>query len=53
MAWLERLDARASKWPAPAQWLYTAIKAYLIIGGAIILVRVYLDKVGLWPFPRY
>lgn len=52
MAWLAKLDARAKSWPAPAQWLYTAIKAYLIVGGAIILGRLFLDRIGIWTFPR-
>ena len=50
MAWLARLDARATYWPDVAQWGYTAVKAYLIVAGAIILSRVVLDRIGLWPF---
>ncbi len=49
MAWLERLDNRVKQWPAPAQWLYTAVKAYLIVGGAIILGRMLLARLGIWP----
>jgi hypothetical protein len=50
MAWLARLDSRAKTWPAPLQWVYVAIKAYLIVAGAIALGRVFLDRIGVWPF---
>jgi len=50
MAWLARLDATIATKPAPVVWLYTAIKAALIVIGAIALGRVWLDKLGIWPY---
>jgi hypothetical protein len=44
MAWLARLDARAKQWPAPAFWCYQAVKAYLIVAGAIVLVGLILQR---------
>ena len=50
MAWLEKFDKRTETWPAPAIWAYTAVKAALIVIGAIALGRVLLDKLGIWPY---
>lgn len=50
MAWLARLDARVKTYPTFVVVLYTAIKAFLIVAGAIVLGRVFLDKIGLWRF---
>jgi len=50
MPWLARLDTRATCWPLPAYLCYLAVKASLIVIGAIALGRVYLDRLGLWPF---
>lgn len=50
MAWLAKLDAKAQRWPPPALWAYTAVKATLIVIGALALGRMLLDKVGIWPY---
>lgn len=50
MAWLAKLDARMSRYPVLVVVLYTAVKAFLIVTGAIALGRVFLDKIGLWRF---
>lgn len=50
MAWLARLDARAAKWPKPVHWSYIGLKWYLASVGGIALLRVYLDRIGMWPF---
>ena len=41
MAWLARLDARASRWPSPVFWGYTALKWYLVVLGAWVLIYVW------------
>lgn len=50
MAWLMKLDTRARGWPAPFVWAYTALKAILIVVGALALGRMLLDRVGIWPY---
>lgn len=50
MAWLERLDARVTSAPSPVIWLYTAVKATLIVIGALALGRMLLDRFGIWPY---
>jgi hypothetical protein len=50
MAWLDRLDKKAASWPTPARWSYVALKWYLIALGAFALIRVSLDRTGIWPF---
>jgi hypothetical protein len=49
MPWLEKIDARASRWPVPAKWLYLGIRWYLIVLGGFCVMRLYLDRVGIWP----
>lgn len=49
MSWIARFDARARQWPKPAYWAYVGIKWYLILGGAFLLIRLWLDRMGLWP----
>ena len=48
--WLERLDARVARAPRPVYWCYLALKWYLVLLGGFALVRVSLDRTGLWPF---
>lgn len=48
MAWLSELETRAEKWPAPARWLFSGLKWYLIVAGAIGLTIYYLVRLGLW-----
>lgn len=50
MAWLAKLDARAARWPKPAFWTYFLLKWYLVLLGGFALIRVNLDKIGVWPF---
>jgi hypothetical protein len=50
MGWLANLDARVERCPAPVQWCYVALKATLIVIGAIALGRTLLDKLGIWPY---
>jgi hypothetical protein len=38
LAWLAKLDARASKWPKPLSWSYFALKWYLVFVGAYALL---------------
>lgn len=37
MMWLEKLDARAARWPTPVYWTYLAVKWYLVFVGAVAL----------------
>jgi hypothetical protein len=48
VAWLAKLDARARQWPTPARWAYVGLKWYLALLGAFALLRVSLDRMGLW-----
>jgi hypothetical protein len=41
VAWLAKLDARASKWPKPAHWAYLAVKWYLAAVGAFALLYAF------------
>ncbi len=50
MAWLEKLDAKAQHWPTAGRWAYRGLKWYLVLLGAFALIRVSLDRTGLWPF---
>lgn len=50
MPWLAKLDAKVEKWPKPARWLYVGLKWYLVIMGAFALIRIWLDRTGIWPF---
>jgi len=49
MPWLDRLDARAERWPAPLRMGYRGLKWYLIALGAFALLRLSLDRSGIWP----
>lgn len=49
MAWIARLDARARQWPPLAHWSYLALKWALVALGGFALVRLQLDRAGLWP----
>jgi hypothetical protein len=48
VSWLARFDARAKAWPTPARWAYVGLKWYLAALGAFALVRVFLDRIGVW-----
>ena len=48
MAWLAKLDARAKTWPTAGRWAYVGLKWYLAAFGAFALIRVWLDRMGLW-----
>lgn len=48
MAWLSELDAKRSKWPAPARWAYSGVKWCLIAVGAFILLGLMGERMGLW-----
>jgi hypothetical protein len=50
MAWLAKLDARAQLWPTPGRWAYLGLKWYLVLVGGMALGRVFLDRIGIWPF---
>jgi hypothetical protein len=48
MAWLANLDTRAKHWPKPARWAYVGFKWYLIALGGFMVIRLWLDRIGLW-----
>jgi hypothetical protein len=49
MAWLAHLDNRARQWPRPVFFGYLALKWYLVAMGAFALLRISLDRTGIWP----
>lgn len=50
MPWLDKLDAKTQHWPTPLRWGYQALKWYLVVMGGFALLRLWLDRTGLWPF---
>lgn len=50
MAWLARLDARATRWPLPLRWGYLSLKWYLIVLGAGLVLGTYLNRLGIWHY---
>lgn len=46
--WITSLDRASRRWPRPARWLYLALKWYLVALGAFALVRLWLDRIGIW-----
>jgi hypothetical protein len=46
MAWLAKMDAKATCWPAPAHWGYVAFKWFLVILGGLGLINNFLEKWG-------
>ena len=49
MSWIARLDDRAKHWPKPWNWLYVGLKWYLVLMGGFALIRIWLDRTGVWP----
>lgn len=49
MAWLAKIDAKSQAWPPLARWAYVGVKWYLAILGGFALLRVSLDRTGIWP----
>lgn len=52
MGWLARLDRRADRWPLGPKCLYFVTKFSLILFGGFALLRLWLDRIGLWPLYR-
>jgi hypothetical protein len=48
VSWLAKLDARSRQWSPPARWAYVGLKWYLAAFGAFALIRLYLDRMGIW-----
>lgn len=48
MSWLAKLDARSRQWSPPARWAYVGLKWYLVAVGALALLGVWADRLGLW-----
>jgi hypothetical protein len=48
MSWIERLDKRAESWPIAGRASYAAVKWYLILLGGFMVIRLSLDRTGLW-----
>jgi len=49
MAWLEKLDARSRTWALPNRVVYFGVKWYLAGLGGFCLIRLLLDRSGIWP----
>lgn len=49
---IEKLDARAARWPAPARWLYAGMKWSLVLLGSAMLTyhfaRTWGWAAGVW-----
>lgn len=48
MAWLAKLDARSETWTWPTRGVYLTVKWSLIALGAFALIRLNLDRLGIW-----
>ena len=45
MAWLARLDAKASHWSRPVRWSYLSLKWYLVGSGALCLIWLGVENI--------
>ena len=48
MAFIEKLDAASRRWPWPCRWAYLGAKWYPIALGGFIVIRLWLDRTGLY-----
>lgn len=48
MAWLAKLDARSTTWTLPTRVVYLTVKWSLIALGGFSLIRLNLDRLGIW-----
>ena len=46
MAWLARIDARATHWPRPFRWSYRALRWYLILSGLYLLTALGIQEIS-------
>lgn len=49
MPWLDRLDARAKRWHWLTRAPYLGLKWYLVGLGGFMVIRLMLDRTGIWP----
>lgn len=47
MSWLAKLDARSQTWVWPNRWVYLAVKWYLAGLGGFIVIRLFLERIGV------
>lgn len=48
MPWMDRLDKRSQAWPIALRVPYIALKWYLILLGGFLVIRLALDRTGIW-----
>lgn len=49
MAWLEAWDQYIAQKPPAVQFVYLVTKWLLVVLGGFMLVRLFLDRIGVWP----